>query len=810
MSEVTKFNTDVYATERAEAAAAPRKHGGKMDEEELQEIMNGLISDAVQMVDGELSPRREKATDYYLAKPFGNEEDGRSQVIDSVVRDTVQSILPSLIRVFTGPERAVELVPRTLAGVQYAAQATDYCQYVFMEDNEGFLKIHDVLKDGLVRKLGVFKWYWDYESNQAYRDEGISYAQLQQLAARDDVTLNDIEECEPEEGSEADELNKEAEQKYESDMQAYQQAAAGAKQQAAQPPQPQQPGQPSQPQQPPPQLPPQPQKPTPQKAYNVDYTVKIEGKPCIVTVPPEEFLFNRTARDIETALMVAHRVEKSRGELLSMGIPEDVLDEWGQQDINLDVNQEAVARNLNFNINMGIDPEAGRANDKVLYIEAYPFLDLNGDGERELCKVCLIGPSYHVALPPEPVDERPFAAFCPIPEPHTMVGQSEADLTMDLQLSKSSVLRGTLDSLALSIYPRMGIVDGMVNVEDAMNTEIGALIRMRKEGSIYPITHPFTGKEALPLLEYFDTMSESRTQRSKGAMALDADALQSSTDEAVAAQVAQVQQGTELIARIFAEQCLKRVFKGIYKMLVKYRPAARLVRLRGNYVQINTQQWESDMDCIVNVALGTSDTNKKLAALAFQATKIEQLMAQLGPANPAGGLPMLIEVYRRIAELAGVKDIAAMWPQLPPNWQPPQQAPQPTPEMVLAQANIKIEQMKAQKDLAIKQAELKLKQQGQAFEQQMEIRKAANDFVLRRYAIDAQFKTNFTQMNLEADARSEEAELRGTLDIHDQLHEHAMDRANAAHGQAMDIAGAIADAAGSNQQDDAQGDDTAE
>src|SRR6185295_13668644 len=161
-----------------------------------------------------------------------------------------------------------------------------------------------------------------------------------------------------------------------------------------------------------------------------------------------------TARDIDSALMVAHRVEKSRGELIAMGIPEDVLDEYGQHDVSLDTNPEAVARNANVNIAQGVDPDAGEANKKILYVEAYPYLDIDGNGDRELCKVCMIGPGYDVALPPEPVDERPFAAFCPIPEPHTMIGQSDADLTMDLQLTKSSIVRSVLDSLSLSIYPR--------------------------------------------------------------------------------------------------------------------------------------------------------------------------------------------------------------------------------------------------------------------------------------------------------------------------------------------------------------------
>jgi hypothetical protein len=780
VSQVYKFNENVTPTPTSE----PRKGQGKMSDEDVQSIMHGLISDAVQMVDGELTPQREKATDYFHARPFGNEEDGRSQVIITEVRDSVLAVTPGLLRVFFGPERVVEMVPRTERGVATAQQATDYIQYVFAEDNKGFLKTHSVLVDGLVRKIGVFKWWWESESHQAYKEEGISRDELVALASRDDVDLDSVSEVDPTPDSEAAELNKEAQDQFKAAQQQYQAAVQQAKQAASQPPQP------GQPPAPPAQIPPPPQQPPMEKAYDVSYTVRVEGKPCIETVPPEEFLFNRTARDVESALMVAHRMQKTKGELLAYGIPQAVLDEYGTIDNSLGTNQEAVARNADINIAQGNDPTAGETNDKVLYVEAYPFLDLNGDGNRELCKVCLVGPSYHVALPPEPVDERPFAVFCPIPEPHTMLGQSDADLTMDLQLTKSSIVRSMLDSLALSIYPRTTALEGLVNIDDLLNTEIGAIIRIRKENAVQQLTHPFTGQNALPVLEYFDTVTENRTRRSKGAMGLDADALQSSTSQAVGAAVQSSQEGTELIARIFAEQALKPLFRGIYRLLVKYRPAKRLVRLRGSYAQIDTQQWEADMDVIVNVALGTSNTEKKILALAGLAEKMEQQIAQFGPVGPLCGLPQLREVYARISELSGIKDTSALWKPMDPNWQPPAPPPpQPTPEQVLAQGQMEVEKLRTEKDLRIKQAELKLKQQQQAFDQELAIKKLANDFVLRRYQIDAQFKTNHSQMMLEHDARSEEAELSGVLDIHDQLHSHAMDR----HSASLDAAAANAD-----------------
>lgn len=695
--------------DNARPSPQARKGEGKMDKKEMQSIMQGLIDDAETLVDGELSPARVKAADYYWGRPFGNESEGRSQVVVTELRDTVHGMLPSLLRLFFGPERVVEFVPRTEQNVAMAQQATDYVQYVFAEDNKGFLKTYNVLKDGLVKKLGIFKWYWE-EKSTATRDEGISQEQLIDIASRDDVELTDFEE--------------------------------GDK-----------PG-----------------------TFDVEYTIKHEGKPCIEALPPEEFIFNRGARDGDEAILLGHRTKKRRGDLIAMGYDEDVIDEHaGDGPTKLDTNVESVQRNLTTaSRKTGNDSDAGDSNDEISYVEAYVYLDVDGDGENELRKICMIGDDHYI-VHNVPTDERPFAIFCPIPEPHTLLGQSIADLTMDLQLTKSNILRATLDSLALSIFPRTVFLEQFVSVEDVLSTEIGAPIRAKRENAVQSISHQFGGDKSMPLLQYFDQISENRTGRNKGAMGLDADALQSSTQEAVGAAVQASQEQTEIIARIFAEQTLKPLFRGIYRMLVKYKPKARLARLRGSYVQIDTAAWDADMDVTVNVAIGTTMTEKRIAALQNISAKQAEILANLGPANPLVTMSQYRETLARIVELSGFKDTHSFFTAVPPDWQPaPPPPPPPSPEQILAQAQLQIEQMKTEKDLQIKQAELTLKQQQQEFDQELALAKLATDTTLKRYQIDAQFKAQFTQQDTEIDAAHEEVALEHAMSLAKMQHEHQM------------------------------------
>jgi hypothetical protein len=90
-------------------------------------------------------------------------------------------------------------------------------------------------------------------------------------------------------------------------------------------------------------------------------------------------------------------------------------------------------------------PVHARDLDHGSYVRA----DYDGDGVAELRKVTVAGSSNNLVLDNEEVDDHPFAALTPIPMPHKFFGMSIADQTMDLQLIKSTLFRGMLDSMYL-------------------------------------------------------------------------------------------------------------------------------------------------------------------------------------------------------------------------------------------------------------------------------------------------------------------------------------------------------------------------
>lgn len=680
------YNQDGSIIEQTEIAM-----GGfePMDDSELEALVAGELTDAVSFIDAELSPVRARAIQYYRGEPFGNEEEGRSQVVSTDVRDTINGIMPSLMKVFFGSNRVVQFVPRGSEDIASAEQATDYVNWIFQNDNNGFLLCHSVFKDALRGALGVAKYYWEEKIEvKTEHYTGLDESALTVLLSERDVVGSAIESM---------------------DDPSYQ------------PPVDPMTGQPV--------VDPATGMPLPvPQIYNVELKREYKsGRVQVEAVPPEEFLIDRRARSVEDSVVVAHRRMMRVSDLVALGYDEEeVRAQMGAYE--LDSNDEYIARNPYAE---SYGPGGTQDDKRVLYVEAYMRVDYDRDGIAELRKVCTIGPSYKMVMN-EPCSHRPFALFCPDPEPHALIGLSIFDMTADLQRIKSAVMRNMLDSLSLAIHPRVGVVEGQANMDDVLNTEVGGVIRMRQPGMVQPFAVPFVGQAAFPMLGYLDEVRETRTGMSKAAMGLQADALQSTTRAAVAATVSAAQQHLELIARIFAETGMRALFKGILKLVVENQDRPRVVRLRNQWVPIDPRSWDAEMDVEIDVALGGGTDEQKIAVLTSIAQKQEQVLQMMGPQNPMVTPQQYRNTLARLAELSGFKnpDEFFLNPQNQPP-PPPPPPPPPDPAMILAQ----VEQQKIMADIQNKQAELELKRQAMLLEDDRARDKQEADLMLRAYEI---------------------------------------------------------------------------
>ena len=90
--------------------------------------------------------------EYYMGEKLGTEIDGRSQVVSTDVSDTIETILPNLLRIFTASDQVVKCEPVKSEDVPLAEQATNYINYYFNKDNNGFSILYTWFKDALLEK----------------------------------------------------------------------------------------------------------------------------------------------------------------------------------------------------------------------------------------------------------------------------------------------------------------------------------------------------------------------------------------------------------------------------------------------------------------------------------------------------------------------------------------------------------------------------------------------------------------------------------------------------------------------------------
>jgi len=614
---------------------------------DLQSVVKSEMESAQDFIE-QIGQERDEATRYYLGKDPGATSELQSEYISTDVRDSVLFMLPSIMRTFFGTKKVVEFVPHSVEDIPLANQQTAYINHIIQEKNPGFQVMYDAFKDGLVRKTGFVKAYWDDSitstcheftnlSPEAYTallmDENVEVVEesvtMESLTIVNDMIGEEITEEMP-----------------------------------------------------------------------VSYDVKIRRiKPkdqvVIEAIPPEEVLISRSARDIHTSPYVAHRMIKSMGELIAMGYSKEEMEQYSGTGGSIDSAEFEASQARNPVSDSMYPDRPDQYGQDVLYVEHYLFYDLDGDGIDERIRVCTVGNGLNI-VNSMPWDDLPITIFSPDPEPHTAIGSCPADYLIPIQAAKSQIMRDTLDSLGHAIFPRMGIVEGQVNIDDVLNTDIGQPIRMRAPGMVQQLSTPFLGKEAFPVLGYLDEAKENRTGVSKAAAGLNADALQSSTKAAVAATMSASQGRIELICRHFGEG-LRDLFKLVSNLVVKHQDKEAVFRLNNEFIEVDPRFWDTDKDVVVNVAISNGSDEEKMQVLAQVSNKQEQILQTLGPQNPMVSLQQYANALARIIELAGFKDVSAFIntdiPPMPPQ---PQQDKQ-DPATLLAMAEIQKAEAETQK-----------------------------------------------------------------------------------------------------------------
>lgn len=387
---------------------------------------------------------------------------------------------------------------------------------------------------------------------------------------------------------------------------------------------------------------------------------RYEHQYKVQLVPPEELILSPSARGAKGDHLIGRRQNLRKEALIGMGYPEELVNSMALEgsDQTIETGGMAAARKPT-----GETTTDEADEDEILYVEC--FVEWPHEGRMRLFKICTLG-NGHEIVACEPVDEVNMALFTPDPEPHTPIGESQAEKVADIQRLKTGIWRGIIDSLAEALVPRTEVVEGQVNIEDAMSTEIGGLVRVRQPNMVRPISTPFVGQQAIPLLDSVDNMREERVGAFRAADGLSAEAMQSSTKMAVAATISGSKAQKELQARIYAHTFLVPVFRGLLKLFVQHQDVEKVMHLTGGWVPIDPSGWNADMDCeVANLAQAMLTPEEKAMQLAGIAEKQEQIIQMMGPINPLCTIGHYSETLREMVATTGRKNLDKYFMRVP-------------------------------------------------------------------------------------------------------------------------------------------------
>lgn len=696
-------------------------------EEKLKAVLFREEQAARQWQESELTSVREASLAFYDRAPTGDEIEGQSRIVTSEYADTVESIMPALMRVFASGEDIVQFTPDNPGDEQAAREASDYIPHLFMRENEGFTWLYWFLKDALMYRLA-----WgavDIEDVEEVKRTTVEALPADAWAVMQGEILQRARKVE-------------ADVTFEVDPDEPAEPLPGAA---------------------------MPMLPTFSGAITVRRTVK---KVRVDNIAPEDGLVSPTARHIDSASFVGYRKEVTASDLRLMGLDQDRIDDLSSDDL---YTVEQAQRQPDV-----IQAASGRDtlddSERTLWVVvSFVRFDWDGDGISEMRRVVYAHAGGQVSALIENEEwtdgVAPIVPGSPILMSHTIEGRSLFDQVKDIQEIGTAVARGMLDNMYLVNRPRPAVSDA-VDLASLIDWTPGMPIRMRQGQKPTPdnlawITVPSQMNQALAVLQWKDEIQQKRTGVTPNNQGVPDEAMNpTATGAAIVTSAADAR--IELIARTLAETSIKRLFRLLYRAVkraasgeVRYwkgMPGVDAMIGAASWASCDPTKWPDDMSLQVDVGLGTGNKHQQLQSLALIAQGQKELLGA-----PGGPLAVTLEqcanTFRKMVQVAGFKNTGQFvnGPQQIALAQQQSKAapPPPDPGMAAVQMQAQLEQARQQSEAQLARqklaSDLQLKREAALAERQLQREQAALDMQLAREkaALDAELK----RQQLEAEAR---------------------------------------------------------
>lgn len=510
-----------------------------------------------------------------LAAYLGDSEpvpEGRSSVVSTDVADAIEWIMPEIVKAFTQNNEVVTFDPQSEGDEKQAELESKYVYDILMKDNDGFVILHQFIKDALMQKNGFVKVF--YEDNDVFSTEhytGLTEVEYNVVIADKEIeVLEETMEMDPE-------------------------------------------GQ------------------IPLFDIKIRRTT-TEKKLCVLSVAPEDFRVNRmhNSVNLSDARFTAHVTTKTRSDLVLEGYDRELVDSLPTND-PIDEDND-----YRFYLQGEItQPDGNISNDPsqntIEIAECYMKLDANEDGIAELVKVTVAGwDSPAKLLDIEEIDEIPFISATAILMSHKLFGLSIYDRLIEIQNQKTSLWRNILDNMYLQNNQRTIVIENQVNLDDLMISRPGGIIRAKREGAVTPFPTPPLSPDSYKMMDYLDQVRAGRAGVSPEGAVTDSMIGDRVGSEGIEKMMNQKEELVGLMVRVIAETGVKPLCYMIRNQVIRHQDVVKDYMFRGQWVQVDPRTWNNRSHTTVRVGTGSGNRKDQLAILSGIRMEQKELAAKPG------------------------------------------------------------------------------------------------------------------------------------------------------------------------------------
>lgn len=595
------------------------EESSEMDEATLLGI---IASEEDALDDTALSADRDRALDYYYGRATGKLAPpaipNRSEYVSRDVADTVDWIMPALMKTFLAGDEVVAFSPRGPEDMETAEQETDYINHVVVDQNPIYEILSSWFDDALIQKNGYTYAYWKTE--QDVQEEQYSGLTLDQVTMLTQDTEVQIVSANPMPTGGVDDMGQ------------------------------------------------------PEMVFDVTLSrLNTTGRVCIENIPPELAKVSSRHRNVRLcdAPFVGFDDYLTISELREMGyyVEDDIPD---TTDSRADDETSMAYRDRFSNSLFRTEQQTNDPASRVVRVRyRWMRVDYDQDGIAELRYLMLVGSTILVN---EKTDVVPMASLTPRIVSHNHIGRSVEETVADLQELKTQFIRGLIDNTILANNGRYAVDANMVNLDDMMVSRPGGIVRTNGNpaGAILPLQHSMLGQPVMAAVEMLDGIRETRTGVTKYNMGTDAGNL-NSTATGISIINNAANQRIEWIARTFAETGVKELFQIVHSLIRKHQDKPAVVRLRNKWVTVDPRAWKKRVDLQISVGLGSINRETQAGGI-MRLGELQKQAFQAGIVTPENVFNMAAEFAKGL----GFKDAEEFFTH--PN-KMPQKPQMPDPKM---------------------------------------------------------------------------------------------------------------------------------